>query len=110
MDYTTQLQLVYSIADELAGKYTGFHMKQDSDLPSMTPAQLRQEVQRLRQAVRKHRDTQENARCWHNDLVLYGTLSEEVKPGRMLGDEKQLLQNCQRYIRRQRCAQDCSKK
>lgn len=79
----------------------------DTDVPAMTPAQLRQEVKRLRHAVRKHRDASENARCWHNDLVLYGTLPEEIKPGRMLGDEKKLLQNCQRYIRRQRCAEDC---
>lgn len=82
-------------------------MSQDIDLPQMSASQLRTEITRLRHAIRKHRDAQENARCWHNDLRLYGVLPEEVTPGRMLGDEKTLLQNCQRYIRRQRCAQDC---
>lgn len=70
----------------------------------MSPAQLRQEVRCLRKSIRKHRDAEENARCWHNDLQLYGILPEEVAPGRMLGDEQILLRNCRRYIRRQRCA------
>lgn len=84
-------------------------MPQDIDLLELSPSELRAEVMQLRKAIRKHRDAQENARCWHNDLRLYGSLPEEAAPGRMLGDEKILLQNCQRYIRRQRCAQDCKK-
>lgn len=66
---------------------------------------------KLRHAIRKHRDAEENARCWHNDLSLYSVLEEEVVPGKMRGPEKILLQNCLRYIRRQQCSKpDCKKK
>lgn len=77
--------------------------KQDLDVKEMTLAQLRREVMKLRLAIRKHRDAEENARCWHNDLTLYGSLPEEVPPGRMVGPEEELLKNCRRYIRRQQC-------
>ena len=78
-------------------------MKQDTDLQSLSPAQLRQTLMRLRHAIRKHRDAEENARCWHNDLALYAALPEEKPAGKMRGPEKVLLKNCQQYIRRQQC-------
>ena len=79
------------------------HMPQDRDLKKLTPAALRNEVMRLRKALRKHRDADENARCWHNDLALYGLLPEGKKPGKLRGPEKVLLRNCLKYIRRQKC-------
>jgi hypothetical protein len=75
--------------------------RHDEDVKQMTPAQLRREVMKLRRAIRKHRDADENARCWHNDLVLYAALGEEVPAGTMSGPEDVLLQNCRRYIRQQ---------
>jgi len=79
----------------------------DPDLKQMSWSELQKEVMRLRQGIRKHSAAKENTRCWHNDLTLYGVLPETRTPGRMLGDEKQLLRNCRRYIRRQRCAINC---
>ncbi|MEK7583902.1 MAG: hypothetical protein AAB490_01545 [Patescibacteria group bacterium] len=75
----------------------------DTDVEKMAQGQLRREVKRLRDGLRKHRDARSNSRCWHNDLGLYGLLPEGKKPGKMLGDEKMLLRNCKRYIRRQQC-------
>lgn len=77
--------------------------KQNPDIKRMTSAQLRRELMQLRHAIRKHRDAQNNARCWHNDLQLYAALPEEQDPGKMIGDEATLLRNCKRYIRRQQC-------
>lgn len=78
-------------------------VRQDSDVKEMTLAELRREVMKLRHGIRKHRDTDENARCWHNDLALYGLLPEEEPPGKMMEPEEKLLVNCRRYIRRQQC-------
>lgn len=78
---------------------------QDDDVKQMTIGQLRREVMRLRQAIRIHRDADENARCWHNDLALYALLPDEKPAGKMVGSEETLLRNCQRYIRRQQCEQ-----
>lgn len=76
---------------------------QDADVKQMTIGQLRREVMKLRRKIRWHRDLQENARCWHNDLKLYEVLPEQEPAGRMEGDEAALLGNCRRYIRRQQC-------
>ncbi len=83
--------------------------KMDADLKAMTPARLRREIMRLRRVLRKHRDADENARCWHNDLALYAVLPEGKPPGKMTLPEAVLLKNCRRYIRRQQCqANACS--
>ncbi len=39
-------------------------IKLDSDLKTMTPPQLRQEVMRLRRAFRKELNNTGNRRCW----------------------------------------------
>lgn len=77
--------------------------RQDPDVKAMPLSELRREVMRLRQAIRRHRDAEGNARCWHNDLALYAVLPEEKPAGRMDGPEDALLGNCRRYIRRQQC-------
>lgn len=76
---------------------------QDPDLATLSLGRLRREVMRLRGAIRAHRHADENRRCWHNDLVLYGVLPEDIPPGKMVGLEEDLLRNCRRYIRRQQC-------
>ncbi len=80
-------------------------MKLDYDLKEMTVGELRRLIMKMRQAVRRHRDADENARCWHNDLELYEKILPESKPaGKMTQSEKELLKNCKRYIRRQQCS------
>lgn len=84
------------------------HKVSDDDIKVMTPGALRTELRKIRKALRKHRDAKDNARCWHNDVELYGALPEAKKPGAMHGDEATLLRNCKRYIRRQQCFKgDC---
>jgi hypothetical protein len=78
--------------------------KQDVDLRDMPIGQLRREVMKLRGKIRWHRDRDENQRCHHCDLELYGVLPEDEPPGKMTEDEDMILQKCKRYIRRQQCA------
>ncbi len=86
-------------------------IRQDIDVKKMTIGQLRREVMRLRHSIRRHRDAEENARCWHNDLVLYAVLPEQKPAGKMIGSFEKLLRNCRRYIHRQQCElSSCSRR
>lgn len=79
-------------------------MKLDKDIKMMTDGEARQELQRVRELVRTHRDREGNSRCWHADLELYGrVLPENEMPGRMDLPKDVLLANCSRYIDRQQC-------
>ena len=93
--------------DDTAMQRSRSTKRRDADLEAMAPAELKREAARLRKAVRKHRDAVNNARCWHNDLALYGALPEGSAPGKMTDPEEVLLRNCARYIRRQQCRIDC---
>ena len=80
-------------------------MKLDKDLKEKTVGELRRELQKARNAIRKHKKAEGNSRCWHNDLELYEkTLPEKGPAGRMDLPEGVLLRNCKRYIRRQQCS------
>lgn len=83
-------------------------MKLDPDIKKMTAGVARQELMRVRELIRTHRDREENSRCWHADEELYGRVLPETKlAGRMDGDKNVLLGNCARYIERQQCPGDC---
>lgn len=78
--------------------------KQDPDVKVMSIGKLRRELMRVRRALRRHRDAEGNARCWHNDVQLYArTLPEAATAGRMDLPEHVLLKKCKHYIRRQKC-------
>jgi hypothetical protein len=69
-------------------------MKIDDDLKEMTPAQLRQEVMRLRTAFRNELNHTGNHRCWINLLqpLPEGKLTKPLSLPR-----KEFLGNCARY-------------
>ena len=78
--------------------------KLDHDIKKMTPGLARRELQRVRNALRWHRNTKGNARCWHNDLQLYERTLPDSKPaGRMDQPVAVLVPYCIRYIVRQQC-------
>ena len=80
----------------------------DADISKKSEAELRQELIRVRNAIRRHRKATGNARCWHNDLQLYErSLPDSAPAGKMTQPMDELLQNCRRYIRRQQCGPDC---
>ncbi len=87
-------------------------MKLDSDIKQKSIGQLRAELQKVRGAIRKHKKADGNARCWHNDLDLYGRTLPEGKngSGKMDIEKEMLLKNCGRYIDRQQCSANGCKK
>lgn len=54
------------------------------------------EVERLRQAIRTHRDQRGDDRCWQDDETLYNVLPEGYTPP--VRDTSVELELCQRYI------------
>lgn len=69
----------------------------DEDLRKMTPAQLRQEVMRLRTAFRRELNGTGNRRCWVTLLEVLPE-GEKVKPLSLPRDV--FLANCARYHKR----------
>jgi hypothetical protein len=59
-------------------------------------ARLVSEVDRLRAAIRKHRDYRGDDRCWQDDEELYAVLPEGYTPPAR--DSAVELKNCERYI------------
>ena len=68
----------------------------DSDLTGMTREQLAAEVQRLRDAIRRHRDAAGQELCWHQP-ALWGLLPEATDPVPAVPDWPQFLRGCVRY-------------
>jgi len=72
----------------------------DSDLDSMTPEQLKEEVLKLRGAIRYHRDQKGDDRCWVDDLRLYELMPEGAEGyDPTLPPEDVFLENCKRFCR-----------
>ena len=60
----------------------------------------KKEVERLRDAIRYHRDQKGDDRCWVDDLRLYETLPEgPVGYDSTLPPEDVFLDNCKRFCR-----------
>lgn len=64
---------------------------------------LRAELERTREAIRKHRDAKGHARCWEDDAELYAVLPEGNTGDQTLPPKGEFLAGCSRYyeLRRQ---------
>jgi hypothetical protein len=51
----------------------------DEDIEEMSPEQLVAEVKRLRQGIRRHRDSTGHELCWHHP-ALWGLLTDATNP------------------------------
>jgi hypothetical protein len=71
--------------------------KIDDDVLKLGRIAMRKEVQRLRDAIRLHRDQRGDDRCWIDDERLYGTLPEGA-PANTALDPKLMLRNCERFV------------
>jgi hypothetical protein len=68
----------------------------DEDLAGMTREQLTDEVRRLRQGIRAHRDSTGHELCWyHPDL--WSLLPEKQDPLPMVPDWPEFLRGCLAY-------------
>ena len=68
----------------------------DEDLTTLDRDALITEVQRLRAAIRKHRDSTGHELCWHHPQ-LWGLLPETTDPVPGVPDWPQFLRGCLRY-------------
>jgi hypothetical protein len=68
----------------------------DDDLHDLTRDQLVAEVRRLRDGIRKHRDSSGQELCWHQPQ-LWGLLPEKTDPQPAVPEWPQFLRGCLRY-------------
>ncbi len=70
----------------------------DRDLESLSRNELLDEVMRLREAIREHRDSRGHDLCWHHPR-LWGLLPESTDPVPEVPDWPQFLRGRIRYRR-----------
>jgi hypothetical protein len=68
----------------------------DADLDQMTRHQLIAEVKKLRQGIRKHRDSSEHELCWHHP-TLWSLLPEKTDPIPVVPEWPEFIRGCVRY-------------
>lgn len=68
----------------------------DDDLEALSREQLMTEVRRLRDGVRRHRDSSEQELCWHHP-ALWSLLPEKTDPVPGVPEWPQFLRGCVRY-------------
>lgn len=68
----------------------------DTDLDAMSREQLIDEVRKLRDGIRAHRDSSMHELCWHHP-DLWGLLPEKPDPLPVVPEWPQFLRGCIRY-------------
>lgn len=68
----------------------------NADLDAMSREQLVEEVKRLRNAIRAHRDSKLHELCWHHP-ALWGLLPEKTDPIPVVPEWPQFIEGCLRY-------------
>lgn len=71
-------------------------MPTDEDLASFSREELALEVTRLREGIRRHRDSSGQDLCWHHP-ELWGLLPESTDPMPAVPAWPQFLRGCIRY-------------
>lgn len=72
--------------------------KLDADLSDLTREQLTEEVMRLRQGIREHRDSTGHNLCWHHP-ALWALLPEKTDPVPTVPEWPQFMEGCVHYRR-----------
>ena len=68
----------------------------DEDLDRLSRVELADEVRKLRDGIRKHRDSTGQELCWHHP-ALWGLLPEKTDPIPTVPEWPQFLQGCLNY-------------
>jgi hypothetical protein len=68
----------------------------DEDLDRLNRDELIEEVRKLRQGIREHRDTRGHELCWHHP-ALWGLLPEKTDPVPVVPVWPEFLKGCIRY-------------
>jgi len=68
----------------------------DEDLNTMSREQLIEEIKKLRQGIRKHRDSSGHELCWHHP-ALWRLLPEKSDPVPLVPEWPVFMRGCVRY-------------
>ena len=68
----------------------------DDDLEKFSRDELIQEVKKLRQGIREHRDSTLHELCWHHP-ALWGLLPERTDPLPTVPEWPEFMRGCIRY-------------
>jgi hypothetical protein len=68
----------------------------DEDLDRLSRDELLEEVKRLRNGIRKHRDSTGHELCWHQP-ALWRLLPERTEPEVAVPEWPQFIRGCVRY-------------
>ena len=68
----------------------------DEDLYQMTRDRLMEEIRKLRQGIRRHRDSSLHELCWHHP-ELWGLLPERTDPVPVVPEWPEFMKGCVRY-------------
>jgi len=68
----------------------------DTDLDDMSRDRLIEEIKKLRQEIRRHRDSTRHELCWHHP-ALWGLLPEKIDPVPVVPDWPEFMQGCIKY-------------
>ena len=68
----------------------------DEDIHEMTRDELIDEVKKLRQGIRRHRDSSFHELCWHHP-ALWGLLPEKTDPVPEVPEWPEFLRGCVKY-------------
>jgi hypothetical protein len=71
-------------------------MSTDEELNALSHQELVEEVIRLREGIRRHRDSSGHDLCWHHP-ELWGLLPDSTDPIPAVPDWPQFLRGCVRY-------------
>jgi hypothetical protein len=68
----------------------------DEDLDQMKHEELIEEIKKLRQGIRRHRDTSLHELCWHHP-ELWGLLPEKTDPLPTVPEWPEFMRGCVKY-------------
>jgi hypothetical protein len=71
-------------------------MTRDTDLDAMSRDDLMAEVRKLRDGIRKHRDSKLHELCWHHP-DLWALLPEKTDPQPVVPEWPQFMEGCIHY-------------
>lgn len=68
----------------------------DEDIAGLSPDEMAAEIRRLRDGIRRHRDTSGQDLCWHHP-ELWGLLPEKTDPLPVVPEWPAFLRGCVHY-------------
>ncbi len=68
----------------------------DNDIKEMTREALMEEVKKLRNGIRRHRDTSRHELCWHHP-ALWGLLPEKTDHIPVVPEWPEFMRGCVKY-------------